>query len=71
MDKLNADILFLEEVEDCEALEALRIELKDAAQYRSVFVQGGDRATGQDVVLLTKVGPVKRLAVAFCAIATR
>ena len=39
LDALKADIIVLQEVEDCETLELLRSALRDADSYRSIFVQ--------------------------------
>lgn len=36
--------------------------MRNGAQYRVFFTQGGDSVTGQDVILLSRVDPVARVA---------
>merc|ERR1712137_391828 len=59
--KLNADIVNLVEVEGCDALEALLLELGEHSGYRGYLVRGTDTYTGQNVALLTRIDPVAPL----------
>ncbi|EGZ07192.1 hypothetical protein PHYSODRAFT_306430 [Phytophthora sojae] len=57
---LNADILQLNEVEDCTVLEAVITQLKTLGDstYVGYLVRGTDTSTGQNAALLTRVDPV-------------
>jgi hypothetical protein len=61
LDELDADIFHLAEVEDCEALSLVKDAMQNGAQYKIFFVQGTDSATGQDVILLSRVDPSDKL----------
>lgn len=61
LDRLNADVVVLQEVQSCGVMETLRAALPRQAQYRSFMVRGTDTATGQNVGLLTKVDPYNPL----------
>ena len=50
---LDADVIVLQEVEGCAALDAL----PQADRYRGIVVPGTDSATGQNVALLTRIDP--------------
>ena len=58
---LDADILTLEEVEDCFVLQHLAEEVNklfpEAHHYRPYLKRGTDTATGQNAALLTRVDP--------------
>ncbi|DBA00426.1 TPA: hypothetical protein N0F65_012957 [Lagenidium giganteum] len=56
---LDADILQLNEVEDCSALNAVVHELNALGDntYKPYLIQGKDSATGQNSALLTRVDP--------------
>jgi endonuclease/exonuclease/phosphatase family metal-dependent hydrolase len=56
---LNADILQLVEVEDCQVLNRVVDELTRLgdSSYRPYLVRGEDRNTGQNVALLTRIDP--------------
>ncbi|CAD7702150.1 unnamed protein product [Ostreobium quekettii] len=58
--RISPDILGLQEVEDCSRLSDL-VELLSLG-YEGYLVEGEDRATGQDVALLTRVDPSGNLA---------
>ncbi|KAJ8550308.1 hypothetical protein ON010_g10762 [Phytophthora cinnamomi] len=57
---LNADILHLNEVEDCTVLEAVitQLEALGDSTYVGYLVRGTDTSTGQNAALLTRVDPV-------------
>lgn len=46
LEELDADIVNLNEIEDCEILEELLAQLPSDHGYRYYMVQGGDVATG-------------------------
>lgn len=60
---LNADILQINEVEDCTVLEAVitRLQALGDSTYKPYLVRGTDTATGQNAALLTRVDPVVNL----------
>ncbi|KAK1934130.1 hypothetical protein P3T76_011333 [Phytophthora citrophthora] len=60
---LNADILQINEVEDCTVLEAVITQLQALGDstYKPYLVRGTDTATGQNSALLTRVDPVVNL----------
>jgi len=60
LEKLDADIVTLPEIEDCYVLEQL-IELLPGMNYEPYVLRGTDTATGQNVGLLTRVDPVQDL----------
>src|SRR5262249_51853489 len=53
----NPDIVNLVEVENLQALTTFNDKFLAGRGYRPYFVQGKDTATGQDVVLLTRIDP--------------
>ncbi|KAG7391594.1 hypothetical protein PHYPSEUDO_004096 [Phytophthora pseudosyringae] len=57
---LDADIIQLNEVEDCTVLEAIITQLKTLGDstYQPYLVRGADTSTGQNSALLTRVDPV-------------
>jgi len=57
----NADIIVLEEVEDCTVLNMVLDNIGDDS-YRYYLVKGTDTATGQNVGLITRVDPSINLA---------
>ncbi|MFQ5568112.1 MAG: endonuclease/exonuclease/phosphatase family protein [Rhodothermales bacterium] len=57
---LDADVVMLEEVENCRAMQLLVDESLAGMGYDVHFVQGNDRFTGQDVGLLSRV-PVEKI----------
>ena len=61
--RMDVDILQLAEVEDCEALEALAIEIKKIGDdsYRPYLIRGQDRFTGQNVALITRIDPIEAM----------
>jgi len=58
---VNADIVVLEEVEDCNVLEMVVDNIGDDS-YRYYLVKGTDTATGQNVGLITRIDPSTNLA---------
>jgi hypothetical protein len=48
--ELDADIVNLNEIEDCEVLKELLAQLPKGHGYRYYMVQGGDVATGTVVI---------------------
>lgn len=59
--KLDADMLHLNEVEDCRALGLLMDLLPRGHGYRGYLVRGTDEMTGQNVGLLTRIDPSQDL----------
>lgn len=57
LDKLDADIINLQEVEDCGTLEELRKAMRDGDSYRVYMREGTDTALGQNVAMLTRIDP--------------
>lgn len=57
---LDADIVSLEEVQDCSVLKELNA-LLDGMGYLPYLLTGTDTSTGQNVALLTRVDPVTNL----------
>lgn len=57
LDSLDADIVHLCEVESCATLATVRSKMRNGEQYKIFFVLGTDTATGQNVVLLSRVDP--------------
>jgi len=55
--EVNADIISLEEVQDCDALGALIELLPSDFGYKPYLIKGTDSATGQNVGLLTRIDP--------------
>jgi len=55
--ELNADILSLEEVQDCDALQTLLDALPSDMGYLPYMIKGTDSATGQNVGVLTRIDP--------------
>eukprot|EP01062_Namystynia_karyoxenos_P065942 TRINITY_DN59995_c0_g1_i1.p1 TRINITY_DN59995_c0_g1~~TRINITY_DN59995_c0_g1_i1.p1 ORF type:complete len:413 (+),score=123.38 TRINITY_DN59995_c0_g1_i1:75-1241(+) len=62
LDRVDADVYVLQEVEHCGTLSALRAAMANGTQYECYLVQGADSATGQDVALLTRIDPSVALA---------
>ncbi|KAJ1567864.1 hypothetical protein HK405_004487, partial [Cladochytrium tenue] len=60
---LDADILHLNEVEDCTVLKAVitQLEALGDSTYKPYLVKGTDTATGQNAALLTRVDPIADL----------
>ncbi|KAL3656366.1 hypothetical protein V7S43_018740 [Phytophthora oleae] len=60
---LNADILQINEVEDCTVLEAVITQLQALGDstYKPFLVRGTDTSTGQNAALLTRVDPIVAL----------
>lgn len=56
--RLDADVIAVEEVESCALLDRLIAQLPSNAGYRGYLVEGTDTATGQNVALLTRVDPI-------------
>jgi len=61
--QLNADILALQEVYDCNMLLRLieKLDKLGATGYKGYLVQGTDTATQQNVALITRVDPISNL----------
>lgn len=57
IDRVDADIWFFEEVQDCRILEELRLSLERPELYVQYMIKGTDTATGQNVALFTKIDP--------------
>eukprot|EP01102_Stenamoeba_stenopodia_P010063 TRINITY_DN2991_c0_g2_i1.p1 TRINITY_DN2991_c0_g2~~TRINITY_DN2991_c0_g2_i1.p1 ORF type:complete len:350 (-),score=69.13 TRINITY_DN2991_c0_g2_i1:233-1282(-) len=57
IETLNADIVSLEEVQDCSALQRLLSYMNPNTGYVPYLISGTDTATGQNVGLLTRVDP--------------
>lgn len=57
IETLNADIVSLEEVQDCSALNRLISYMQSNSGYVPYLISGTDTATGQNVGLLTRVDP--------------
>ena len=55
--KLDADIVHLNEVEDCRVLEAILRLLPPGHGYAAYMTPGTDTMTGQNVALLTRIDP--------------
>ncbi len=55
--KLDADIVHLNEVEDCRVLEAILLLLPEGHGYAAYMTPGTDTMTGQNVALLTRIDP--------------
>lgn len=60
-EKLNADIIHLNEIEDCRVLRILMDLMPENHGYRAYLVPGTDTMTGQNVGILTRVDPVVNL----------
>jgi len=58
--QINADIINIVEVQNCNVLKKLNDELK-GMNYLPYLVQGTDTATGQNVGILTRVDPIQNL----------
>lgn len=58
---LDADIIHLDEVEDCRVLHALISLLPLDHGYKPYLVAGRDHITGQNVGLLTRIDPVSNM----------
>lgn len=58
--ELDADIIQMNEVEDCTALNAVitQLEALGDSTYKPYLVKGTDTATGQNAALLTRVDPI-------------
>ncbi|KAI9998133.1 hypothetical protein PInf_002467 [Phytophthora infestans] len=58
--KLDADIIQLNEVEDCTVLQAVIAQLQALGDstYKPYVVRGADTSTGQNSALLTRIDPV-------------
>lgn len=56
--KLNADVVNLVEVEGCEVLDLLNEKIGTSYGYKGYLVRGDDDYTGQNVALLTRIDPV-------------
>eukprot|EP01060_Flectonema_neradi_P005301 TRINITY_DN13513_c0_g3_i1.p1 TRINITY_DN13513_c0_g3~~TRINITY_DN13513_c0_g3_i1.p1 ORF type:complete len:1414 (+),score=278.36 TRINITY_DN13513_c0_g3_i1:37-4278(+) len=61
LERINADIYVLVEVEDCSILDYVIKQMSDPTLYKRYIVKGTDSATGQDVALLTKIDPTTPL----------
>lgn len=61
LDRLNADIVHLNEVEDCRVLRMLMEMLPPGHGYRAYMIAGTDSMTRQNVGMLTRVDPVRHL----------
>ena len=61
IERINADIYVLVEVEDCSILDYVIDQMTDKTLYKRYLVQGTDSSTGQDVALLTKIDPITPL----------
>jgi len=57
LSRLNADIISLEEVQDCTALKTLISYMPEDSGYVPYLVKGTDTSTGQNVGLLTRIDP--------------
>lgn len=57
LDAIDADVIALLETEDCATVQLVRAQMRSAASYKVFFVPGFDSATGQNVVLLSRVDP--------------
>jgi len=55
--ELNADIINLCEVQDCNVLSVLVNAIGSSYGYKGYLVKGTDTATGQNVAIITKVDP--------------
>ncbi|ETP51641.1 hypothetical protein F442_03250 [Phytophthora nicotianae P10297] len=57
---LDADIIQLNEVEDCTVLEAVitQLEALGDSTYKPYVIRGADTSTGQNSALLTRIDPV-------------
>jgi len=55
--ELNADVISLEEVQDCNVLQALNNLLPSNFGYLPYLIKGTDSATGQNVGMLTRIDP--------------
>eukprot|EP00002_Diphylleia_rotans_P017359 TRINITY_DN336_c0_g2_i9.p1 TRINITY_DN336_c0_g2~~TRINITY_DN336_c0_g2_i9.p1 ORF type:complete len:367 (+),score=67.16 TRINITY_DN336_c0_g2_i9:56-1156(+) len=58
LNNLNADIVLLQEVESCAALNRLIGYMGNGASYKPYMVKGTDTSTGQQVGIITKVDPI-------------
>ncbi len=58
---LDADIINLNEVEDCAILDELLARFPKDHGYRYYMVQGQDTATGQNPAILTRIDPIMNL----------
>lgn len=58
---LDADIIHLDEVEDCRALHVLLSFFPLNHGYKPYVVAGRDHITGQNVALLTRIDPVSNM----------
>jgi len=59
--KINPDILVLEEVHDCDVLNALNA-LLNGRNYKPYLIKGTDTATSQNVAILTRIDPSTNLS---------
>ena len=59
--KIDADIVHLNEVEDCRVLRVIMDLLPPEHGYRAYLIAGTDNMTGQNVGILTKIDPVRDL----------
>lgn len=57
LDALDADIVALLETEDCATAQYVRAQMRTGAAYKVFFIAGTDVATGQNIVLLSRVDP--------------
>lgn len=58
IDQLDADIVNLNEVEDCNVLSDLLDMLPEGHGYRFYLIPGEDNATGQNPGILTRIDPL-------------
>jgi len=61
LQQIDADIVSLEEVQDCTVLQALIDQLPGDIGYKPYLVKGTDTGTGQNVGILTRVDPSQDL----------
>lgn len=59
--RLDADLVHLNEVEDCRVLSALLSLLPPGHGYSAHMIPGTDSMTGQNVALLTRIDPIAPL----------
>jgi len=62
--ELNADVVAMQEVYDCDILDRLIAKLDNlgATGYKRYLVKGTDTATQQNVALITRVDPISNVA---------
>jgi hypothetical protein len=58
IDALDADVVVVLEAEGCAAVHYVRLLLRTPGAWRVFLVPGLDSATGQEIVLLTRVDPL-------------